>query len=263
MKIPRCFRRLSSGLSIALFIALWEIAPHCGEQIGLFVAPPSVVLRTLWELFQSGELARHVGTSLFRALLGLLLASVVGIPFGFLLSGWFPTFERIVKPVLRLLGEVNPFSLFPVFMLLFGIGEISKVAMIFWVCLWPILFNTITGVMTVDPGHIKTARSMGGDQPTLIFKVILPGASPLIFNGLKIGCGTAFFMLIAAEMVGASAGLGWLVWNAQITYQIPKLFAATVAISVLGVALSGIFGFVEKKTLAWREPVIGAGDGTL
>jgi NitT/TauT family transport system permease protein len=260
MRITPYFRRFSSGLSVVLFLALWEIVPRMFERLGVFVAPPSAVLRTLWELLNSGELARHLGISLFRALVGLVLASIAGIPLGFLLGGWFPTLERIVNPLLRLLGKVNPFSLFPVFMLLFGIGETSKVAMIFWVCVWPILFNTITGVVTVDPGYIKTARSMGANVPTLIFKVILPGASPMIFNGLKTGCGTAFFMLIAAEMVGASAGLGWLVWNAQITYQIPKLFAATVAISALGLILSGMFALVEKRTLAWREPVSGLAD---
>lgn len=249
--------RASGALSVGLFLAAWEILPRVGEQTAMFVAPPSTVLMTLWEMLWMGELTRHVGTSLVRALAGLAIASAAGVPMGFLLGGWFPTLERIVSPLLRFLGEVNPFSLFPVFMILFGIGEISKFAMIFWVCLWPILFNTATGVRGVDAAYLKTARSMGAGLPTLAFRVILPAASPLIFNGLKIGAGTSFFMLIAAEMIGAGSGLGWLVWNAQITYQIPKLFAATVLISTMGLALDRVFGAVERRTLSWRDSAQG------
>jgi NitT/TauT family transport system permease protein len=240
-------------LSLGLFLVAWELIPHLSEQTAYFVAPPSTVLRTFWELARTGELLQHVSISFARAIGGLVLAAFVGVPLGVLLGGWFPLFERAVNPVLRLLGEINPFSLFPLFMIFFGIGETSKCAMIFWVSLWPILFNTMTGVRGVDPAYVKTARSMGAGLGTLLLRVVLPGASPLILNGLKIGAGTSFFMLIAAEMIGASAGLGWLVWNAQITYQIPKLFAATVAISVLGLLLNGFFTLIERRALSWRD----------
>jgi NitT/TauT family transport system permease protein len=216
------------------------------------ITPPSVVLLTLWELLLSGELYGHVAISLGRASAGFAGAILIALPLGFLLGGKFKTFERTVTPVLRFLGQVNPFSLFPLFILIFGISELSKDAMIFWVCIWPILFNTITGVKGIDPLLVKSARSMGIGLLPLFFKVILPAASPGIFSGLKMGGGTAFFMLIAAEMIGASRGLGWLVWNAQINFQIPKLFAATVVISVLGMILNTLLVTVERRLLGWR-----------
>lgn len=245
--------RVIDFLSIILFFILWEAAPRLGLVEQTFIAPPTVVLSTIWDLLKTGEIFTHIGFSLWRALLGFALAAVVAIPLGFFLGGWYKTFQRVVTPLLRLLGEVNPFALFPVFILLFGIGEVSKVAMIFWVCQWPILFHTITGVKGVDPLLIKSARSMGADRKTLLLKVVLPAAAPSVFTGLKIGSGTAFFMLIAAEMIGASSGLGWLVWNAQVNYQIPRLFAATVTISVLGLIINWIFIRVERRLLAWQE----------
>ena len=239
--------------SILLFLALWELTPRAGGLLETFIAPPSLVLRTLGDLFMTGELCGHVAVSLGRAGAGFLVAVLFALPLGFLLGGNFRSFERIVHPILKFFGNVNPFSLFPLFILLFGIGEISKCAMIFWVCIWPILFNTITGVQGIDPLLIKSARSMGTGLPTLFFKVILPAATPGIFTGLKMGSGTAFFMLIAAEMIGASRGLGWLVWNAQTNFQIPRLFAATVIISLLGMTLNALLVFLERRLLGWRD----------
>jgi len=244
---------LYDSISIIAFVALWEIAPRIGWVPQTFISPPSVVLSTLWDLIASGVLIKHIQISMFRALFGFVFAALIGIPLGFFLGGWFHLFERIVTPVLRLLAEVNPFSLFPVFILLFGIGEISKITMIFWVCLWPILLNTITGVKNVDELLIKSARSMGISGKEMFFKVVLPAASPGIFHGLKTSCATAFFMLIAAEMIGASSGLGWLVFNAQSNYQIPKLFATTVTISALGLSLNYLFTKLEHKLISWKE----------
>lgn len=244
---------LVNNISIIAFLILWEIAPRVNVVPDTFISPLSVVLSTLWDLLATGVLFQHIWISLFRAICGLVLAAVIGIPLGFLLGGWFRLFERIMTPVLRLLAEVNPFSLFPVFIVLFGIGEISKITIIFWVCLWPILLNTITGIQNVDGLLIKSARSLGVTGRQLFFKVILPAASPNIFHGLRTGAGVAFFMLIAAEMIGASSGLGWLVLNAQITYQIPKLFAATIMISALGLALNCLFSIAEHKFLSWKE----------
>ncbi|TWH47537.1 ABC transporter permease [Sporomusa sp. KB1] len=244
---------LVDNLSIIVFLIIWEAAPRVGLVPQTFISPPSIVLSTLWNLLADGVLLIHVKASLLRALFGFVLAAVLGIPLGFFLGGGFHLFERIVTPLLRLLAEVNPFSLFPVFILIFGIGEISKVSMIFWVCLWPILLNTITGVKNVDELLIKSARSMGVKAVDMFFKVVLPAASPGIFHGLKTSCNTAFFMLIAAEMIGASSGLGWLVFNAQNNYQIPKLFATTVTISALGLSLNYLFAELERRIINWQE----------
>lgn len=101
------------SLSIIIFIGIWEIAPRVGWVPQTFISPPTIIVSTLWELLVSGILVKHIGVSLGRAILGFVCAAVIAIPLGFFLGGWFKLFERILTPVLRLLGEVNPFSLFP------------------------------------------------------------------------------------------------------------------------------------------------------
>jgi len=250
---PLSLARHLDKLSILLFFGIWQLLPKLGGIVETFIAPPTVVFATLLDMYREGEILRHVGISLYRSASGFLAAAAIALPLGFLLGGSFRTFERLVNPVIRFLGQLNPFSLFPLFIMLFGIGEISKTAMILWVCIWPILFNTVNGVKGIDPLLVKSARSMGTGLGPLFFKVILPAASPGIFHGLKMGCGTAFFMLIAAEMIGASAGLGWLVWNAQINFQMPQLFAATVLISALGLTINALLGLAENRLVGWKQ----------
>jgi NitT/TauT family transport system permease protein len=239
-------------LSILLFFAVWELAPRAGGLFETFIAPPSVLVKTLAELLQSGELYGHIGISLGRAAAGFAVAGAIAIPLGFLLGGGFRTFERLINLPLRFLSQVNPFSLFPLFILLFGIGELSKGAMIFWVCLWPILFNTVTGVKGIDPLLVKSARSMGTGPAPLFFKVILPAAAPGIFTGLRLAAGYAFIMSIAAEMMGASSVLGWLVNKYQESYHVTRIFAGATVITFLAASTDCLLRLQEKRVVVWN-----------
>ena len=239
--------------AIILFLAIWQILPSIGVVNKLFIPPITDILSVLVSLAKSGELAAHTEASLARAVGGFALAAVIGIPLGFLLGGWFKKFEEFLDPLLQLLAQINPFSLFPVFILFFGIGEQAKIAIIFWVSIWPVLFNTILGVKTIDPLLIKGARAMATPKFSLFYKVVLPGAAPLIFAGIKQSIGTAFLMLIAAEMIGANKGLGWLILNAQVNYNINKLFAAAITIALLGIILTKIVSIIEKRVITWKE----------
>jgi NitT/TauT family transport system permease protein len=245
-----------NSLSVILFFAVWELGPRLGFLKSTLVSPPSEILLCFIKLITDENLFTHIEASLLRSVVGFIVAIIIGIPLGFLLGGWFKTFEKLVDPLLKFLGQFNPFSLFPIFILILGIGEVSKIAMIFWVCLWPVVFNTTTGVKELDPLLIKSGRAMGLGKFKLLTKIVLPGATPYIFNGFKLASSTAFFMLIAAEMMGASKGLGWLVWNAQVNFQIPKLYAGTVLISVLGLMINWLFKKWEKRILVWKEHAI-------
>ncbi len=245
--------RLIDPLPIVLFLLVWELTPRAGGLLRTFISPPSEVVRVLFQMALDHELSPHVIASLGRALSGLSAAALVALPLGFLLGGRFRSFQRLVRPVLSFLGNVNPFALFPLFVILFGIGELSKGVMVFWVCLWPFLHNVTLGVEAIDPLLIKASRSLGCGSLRLFFKVILPAASPSIFTGFKAATGSALFMLIAAEMIGASRGLGWLVWNAQLNFFIPKLFAATVVIALLGLGLNAALGWAERRFFKWQE----------
>ncbi|MDR3135743.1 MAG: ABC transporter permease [Deltaproteobacteria bacterium] len=241
------------GGSIVLFFLVWQLGCSLGLLPRTFVASPITIVETLWQYINDGSLYKHASISVLRALYGFALATVVAVPLGFALGGWFKGFERVFNPLLVFLGQFNPFALFSVFLLLFGIGEFSKVAMIFWVAIWPILLNATLGVKSVDPLLIKLARSMGMGKLGLLAKIVLPSSAAFLFNGLRMAAGTAFFMLIPAEMMGASRGLGWLIINAQINYLIPRLYAGTAVIVVLGIVIDKGFRLLEKSVVSWKE----------
>lgn len=245
--------RLIDFSGIIAFFLLWEILPRAGVIDGQFIPPFSEVLQAIVKLLANGELFIHIAASLQRTFLGLLFAIALAIPAGFLLGGVFPDVSRHVRPLLRLLGQINAFSLFPIFILFFGIGEIAKVSIIFWSTIWPVLFTTIAGVQQIDPLYIKSARSVGAGRLTIFTKVLLPGSAPVIFTGIRTGASHAFLMLIAAEMIGASAGLGWIVHNSSMNFVIPRLFAATIVIALLGMAINYFIYWLEENLLEWKQ----------
>ncbi|MCH3963713.1 MAG: ABC transporter permease [Clostridium sp.] len=241
------------SIALIVFFALWEIAPRVGLINEQFIPPISTIAVYLVQMAAAGDLFIHVQASLTRALEGFALAVLVGVPLGFLLGGWFKKFEQILDPLLQVFAKVNPFTLFPIFILFFGIGEVSKVAIILWVALWPVLFQTINGIKNIDPLLIKGARAMATPKFSLFYKVVLPGAAPLIFAGLKSSVGTSFLMLVAAEMIGASKGLGWLILNAENNYNIVRLYAGAITIAALGLFMSKLLTVLEHLIITWKE----------
>jgi NitT/TauT family transport system permease protein len=244
------------SIAIIIFLLIWEIAPRVGLVNILFISPPSVIFSSMVDLILSGELTTHTIASLIRVFTGFGLALLVALPLGFLLGGWFKEFETSVNPLLQVLGQANPFTLFPVFMALLGIGEISKIAIIYWVCQWPILFNTVTGIKNVDPVLIKMARTAGLSKLEMFWKVLLPASLPTVFTGIRMGAGFAFFMLIGSEMIGAHSGLGFMIIKAQGTFQIPKMYAGIVTVALLGIVINYVMLELEKRSVKWKESIV-------
>ncbi|MBM7865605.1 ABC transporter permease [Heliomicrobium gestii] len=238
-------------LAVLLFLLLWEIAPRWGWVDSTFLPPFSQVAQALGKLILSGELFKHIAASLQRALLGFSLGLAVSIPLG-LLIGWFRGFERFIDPLLQTFRQTSAMALFPVFILLFGIGEISKLAIIFWSVQWPILLSTISGVKNVDPLLIKAARSMGASPLTLFHKVVLPASLPSIFTGIRLSATYSILILIAAEMMGAKSGLGYLIFDSEIRFEIGEMYAAIVTMSLVGLAINYTLVALEKRFTAWK-----------
>jgi NitT/TauT family transport system permease protein len=138
-------------------------------------------------------------------------------------------------------------------LLFFGIGEMSKIAIITYACQWPILINTISGVHAIDPVWIKSAKSMGIKPLSLFVKVVLPATVPSIATGARLGGSMACVLLVAAEMVGASSGLGFLVLDAQYKFQLSKMYAAIVGIVLIGLSVNFMLVSLERRLTVWRE----------
>jgi len=205
----------------------------------------------IWELVSTGELFGHIAISLSRLALGFILGISIAIPMG-LFIGWFRGFERFIDPLMQTFRQTSTLALFPVFMLLFGIGETSKVAVIFWGVQWAVLLNTISGVKNIDPLLVKAARSMGVPAHTLFRKVIFPAALPSILTGIRLSATTSILVLIAAEMLGANSGLGYLIFFAEANFLVPKMYAAIITMSMLGLIVNYSLVALEKRVLHWK-----------
>ncbi|TCS77476.1 ABC transporter permease [Pectinatus cerevisiiphilus] len=250
--IRKINERFIDASGVILFLLLWEFLPRAGIVDGQFIPPLSKVIEAIVRLFFVEHLLLHIAASLQRVFIGVALAIILAVPIGFALS----TFKKVavfLRPLLRIGSQINAFALFPIFILIFGIGETAKISIIFCAAFWPILFTTVAGVSQIDPLYIKSAKSMGAGHFTIFKEILLPGTAPLIFTGIHHGTTQAFLMLIAAEMIGAKAGLGWIILNSTANSLMPRLFAAGIIIALLGMLLSYLIHWWEKIILFWQE----------
>lgn len=243
---------LDSSLGIVLFLLLWEALPRLGIVNPGYLSPPSAVVAAIFDLAANGQLLKHLEASLLRSLAGLALAIVFGVGLG-LLMGWFTRLESILDPLLQLFRQTSALALFPVFILFLGIGEGSKIAIIFWACFWPILLSTISGVKQVDTLLINSALSMGANRRFLFLKIVLPSASPSIFTGVRLAGAYCITALVAAEMIGAHSGLGFLTLNSQEVFQIPSMYAGILLLALVGLALNFLLALLERRFTRWRR----------
>lgn len=253
------FRRIFSRTgAIVAFIALWEIAPRIGLVEPAFLPPFTQVIKTGWELAKNGQLESHIAASLSRSLVGFGIAILYAVPLG-LAIGWFKRLADVLSPLLEVFRNTAPLALLPVFLLLLGIGESSKIALVIYSCSWPILLNTISGVRNVDPLLIKSAKTMGLSSVDLLRKVVLPASIPAVFVGIRLAGAYSLLVLVAAEMVGAKAGLGYLIIYSQYNFQIPHMYVGILTTTVLGVTFTQLLMLIERRLTGWKAPV-GAAD---
>ncbi len=245
-------RGLEKTIAVIIFILLWEVIPRLGLVDRMYLPPFIEVVAAFVKLLLSGDLFIHIGSSLQRSLIGLFAAVLTAIPLGIFI-GWFKRFERIIDPLLQIFRNTSTLALFPVFVLIFGLGELSKVAIIFWGTLWPMLINTISGVKGVDPILVKSAKSMGTTNLQLFRKVILPASMPSIITGFRLSAAASILVLVAAEMLGANSGLGFLIFYSEQKYDIAEMYSGIVMISILGVIINYLIEVLEHRLLGWKE----------
>ena len=243
---------VARGLAGLITVALiWEFVPRLGLVDSYFIPPLHVVLHEWWSMATDGELLKHVRASLLRSAVGFLGAIVLAIPLGAAIA-WYRPVREFFTPVLELFRNTAALAILPVFTLLLGIGETSKIAIVAYACFFPVLLSTITGVATVDPQLLRSAKVLGLSPVATFRKVVFPAAIPTIFTGIRISGAAAILVLIAAEMIGATAGLGFLINYSNMNFLIPKMYAAILTTSILGVAVNYGLVALERRFSRWR-----------
>ena len=230
-----CEPAVRQSAAIVAFLLLWELAPRLGLINRTFLPPFSEVIVKGVDYALAGKLLPQILVSLGRAAGGFALGVTIAIPLGILL-GWYKPLEAYFNPLLQLLRQTNPVSLFPVFILLFGIGYTTNVAIIFWVVVWPILLGTVNGVRQVDPALVKYARSVDLPSSKLFLKVVLPSAVPSIITGMRLAATYSFLMLVVSEMVGASSG-------------------PITVLALLGILSNWGLVTLERRLTAWKQDI--------
>jgi NitT/TauT family transport system permease protein len=243
---------LTRGLvGLALLAVVWELAPRTGLINPYFVPPLSQVLAAWGQMVVDGEMLKHVDASLLRSSIGFGLAIAVGVPLGGAIA-WYRPVRELLTPVLEIFRNTAALALLPVFVLILGIGETSKIAIVAYACFFPVLLNTISGVSTADPQLLRAARVLGLSPVTTFRKVVFPAALPTIFTGIRLAGAAAVLVLIAAEMIGATAGLGYFINYAQNNFLIPQMYAAILTTALLGLIVNYGLVALERRMSRWR-----------
>ena len=231
-------------------IGIWWLIAATAFSSETIPTPPQVVtaFRTL---ANNGELWRNIEPSLLRVIVGFLIGVAVAIPVGFLM-GWYRLARGLMEPWVQFFRFIPPLALAPMAIIVFGIGETGKVFLIFLAAFLATVIATFQGVRSVDATLIKAARVLGANDWVLFRRVVIPASLPYIFTGARIGLGASWATLVAAELVSASSGLGYLMENSAQYYNVGNIFAAIICIGVLGGVMDRILMFAEGRLTGWQ-----------
>lgn len=241
-----------SGIGLILLLCVaWELS----VRLEILDSPNwpalSSVLGSLWDLLRDGTLASVFGSSARRLAIGYALAAVTGVSLG-LAMGYFTWVYRLFEPVVEVLRPIPSPAYIPVAILFLGIGDSMKIFMIAFSAFFPILLNTVTGVRSVDPILLDTARTFGVSTRETVRKVVLPSALVYIFTGLRISLAIALILTVIAEQVAGNSGVGFYLLSAQRSFLVPQMYATVVALAIFGFGLNRLFLVVERLVLPWQ-----------
>lgn len=246
-------RRLAVGLEIVVPIAvliLWGVWSSGSDTY--YFPPLTDILRTFADTWLFERVGSDVVPSLVRLGLGYLIACAVAIALGLAL-GLSPRLRRATSPIVEFLRAIPPPALLPFGILVMGVGTSMKVFIIAFVCLWPVLLNTVDGVAGVDPTLRETARVYGIGARDRLLRLTLPAAAPQIFAGMRTSLSLALILMVISEMVASTNGIGYFVLQSQRTFAIPEMWSGILLLGILGYALNAIFVLAERRVLRWHR----------
>ena len=243
-------RWLGVGL-IAVLLVLWEIGSATGWVSSLSFPRVSVIVATWWQLILSGELLAELVPSLLRMFGGYFIGITLGVVVG-MLMGSFRVFYHLLEPITEILRPIPSPAYIPIVILFLGIDDQMKVFMIAFASFFPVLLNTYSGVRSVDPVQLQTARTFGVKGKRLLWQIVLPSAAPYIFTGMRVSLAVALIVMVISEMVAASNGIGYFILSAQRGFKIREMFAGVLTLAVVGYTLNRLFLLVENRLLAWH-----------
>ena len=258
MSLGQRFSRLYGQISwrsllVLLGLAgLWELASRLGLVSDLFFPPPSAIFQALFRLVASGSMQQNLAASLTRISVGVFLGSLLGVPLG-ILMGWLPRLRAVLDPLVAALHPIPKIAIFPIILVVFGIGETSTIIVIAISAFFPAVVNSMTGVDHIDPVYFEVARNYGADQFKTFTRVLLPGSLPMILSGIRLAINTGLLITIAVELVSARLGLGVLIWFSWQTLRVDELYATLVVVAILGILFNEGLKRLSQLLVPWAQ----------
>lgn len=237
-------------LGTAAFFAIWEGISRGGLVNDIMLPAPTVILASGWELLGSGELLRHLGASLWRALLGFVSGSLLAIALGVAMAK-LPLLNAAINPLVQMFRAIPSLAFVPIAIFWFGIGEISKVFLIAFGVFFPVWVNTYLGVRDTNPLLGRAAASLGARGWRKFAFVVIPGALPFIIAGLRVSLSVALVLLVASELAGATFGVGYLIQMSQQVFRVDYMFVGLIVLGLMGVVADFLFEGAVRRLLPW------------
>jgi ABC-type nitrate/sulfonate/bicarbonate transport system permease component len=240
-----------SIVSITGGIGFWWLITTFGWANPALLPPPPTVVKAFIEMTLDGSIFKHVAVSVGRGLGGFTLAALIGVPLGILIgrSRWA---FAVVDPWVETLRPVPPIAFLPLVVLWFGIGETSKLIVVAYGAMFPILINTVHGVRSIENSLIRAGRALGASNRQIFYLVVLPASVPSIVTGLRLGAGMGIFVLVAAELLGSSAGLGWLIMDSREHFFTDRIMVGIITLGIVGYLINHGLLAAERFLVQWR-----------
>ncbi|MBR6222929.1 MAG: ABC transporter permease [Lachnospiraceae bacterium] len=238
-------------LAPVLLVLIWHVASVAGLTNANILPSPTRVVETLIKLISNGKLGKNLLVSAIRVLQGFSVGTLLGIILG-VLMGLSKTLNRILNSLVNIFRPIPMIAWIPLLILWLGIGEESKIAVIIIGTLWPVLLNTISGILSVDKKLLEVAQIMEKSRSQILLSVILPSAWPSIITGIRLGIGTAWTCVVAAEMIAAASGIGYMITYARELSQPDVVLVGVFTIGVVGLLIDFIIMRIQKRLLRWK-----------
>jgi NitT/TauT family transport system permease protein len=252
-RVKRFFNqnRMLGAATVVVVLGLWQLAVNTHLVGSYLLASPSSSAVALYDLFAKQDFINDIRVTAYQFIVGYIMAVIVGVLIG-LLMGWFGKVRAALQPLVSALYSTPHVALIPLFVVWFGVGDQSKIAMVFTSAIFPVLINTLAGVQTTDRELLQMAHAFGASQAQLFRTVLLPAAVPFIMTGLRLAVGVGVILVVVGEMLAGTDGIGYVIQNAGQTFQIAQIFAGVVVVAVGSTIMMGLLRRLERRFDAWR-----------
>lgn len=237
-------------IGIGAMLLLWQGLTAAGAINSFLLPSPIAVLDSLWEMSKDGSLWVNLAASLKRVCIGYLMACGVGLTLGFI-CGWSQIVAELVRPIIEALRPIPPLAWVPIAILWFGLGDMSAYFLVFLGCLFPLFFGAYTAVRSIDRNQINAALCLGASRWLLFSSVLVPASLPIMMPNLRLALGIGWMCVVTAELIAAQTGLGYLIQQSRMLFQIQNVVAGMVAIGVVGFLMSAAVERIERRVNAW------------